>query len=43
MSGDKDNGISIIAKNNEEECRYISISGLSCYRRHKASVLLIRN
>ena len=43
MSEDKDNGISIIAKNNEEEYPYISISGPSCYRRHKARVLLIRN
>ena len=29
MSEDKDNGISIIAKNNEEEYPYISISGPS--------------
>ena len=43
MPEDKDNGISIIAKNNEEEYPYISISGPSCYRRHKARVLLIRN
>ena len=43
MSKDKDNGISIIAKNNEEEYAYISISGPSCYRRHKTRVLLIRN
>ena len=43
MSEDKDNGISIITKNNEEEYSYISISGQSCYRRHKARVLLIRN
>ena len=39
----KDNGISIIAKNNEEDYQHISISGPSCYRRHKAMVLLIRN
>ena len=43
MSEDKDNGISIIAKNNEEEYPYISISRPSCYRRHKTRVLLIRN
>ena len=43
MSEDKDNSISIIAKNNEEEYPYISISGPSCYRKHKTSVLLIRN
>ena len=43
MSEDKDNGISIIAKNNEEEYSYISISRPSCYRRHKTRVLLIRN
>ena len=43
MSEDKDNGINIIAKNNEEEYPYISISGPSCYRRHKTRVLLIRN
>ena len=43
MSEDKDNDISIIAKNNEEEYPYISISGPSCYRRHKTRVLLIRN
>ena len=43
MSEDKDNGISIIAKNNEEQYPYISISGPSCYRRHKTRVLLIRN
>ena len=43
MSEDKDNGISIITKNNEEEYPYISISRPSCYRRHKARVLLIRN
>ena len=43
MSEDKDNGISIITKNNEEEYPYISISRPSCYRRHKARVFLIRN
>ena len=43
MSEDKDNGISIIAKNNEEEYLCTSISGSSCYRRHKTRVLLIRN
>ena len=43
MSEDKDNGISIIAKKNEEQYPYISISRLSCYRRHKTRVLLIRN
>ena len=43
MSEDKDNDISIIAKNNEEEYPYISVSGPSCYRRHKVRVLLIRN
>ena len=37
------NGISIMAKNNEEEHPYISISGPSCYRRHKTRVLLIHN
>ena len=42
MSEDKDNGIRIIAKNNEEEYPYIFISGPSCYRRHKTRVLLIR-
>ena len=42
MSEDTDNGISIIAKNNEEECPCISISRPSCYRRHKNRVLLIR-
>ena len=42
MSEEKDNGISIIAKNNEEEYSYISISGRSCYRRHKTRLLLIR-
>ena len=43
MPEDKDNGISIIAKNNEEEHPYISISGPSCYRRYKTRVLLIHN
>ena len=43
MSEDKDNGINIIAKNNEEEYPYISISRPSCYRRYKVRVLLIRN
>ena len=43
MSEDKDNGISTIAKNNEEDYPYISISGPSCYRRHEISVLLICN
>ena len=43
MSEDKDNGISIIAKKNEEEYPYISTSGTSCYRRQKTRVLLIRN
>ena len=41
---DKDNGLSIIAKNNEEEeYPYISICGPFCYRRHKVRVLLTRN
>ena len=43
MSEDKDNGISIIAKDNEEEYPHISISRPSCYRSHKVRVLLIRN
>ena len=43
MPEDKDNGISIIATNNEEEYPHISISGRSCYRMHKVRVLLIRN
>ena len=43
MSEDKDNGISIIGKNNEEWYPHISISRPSCYRRHKTRVLLIRN
>ena len=41
---DKNNGISIIAKNNEEEeYPYISICGQHGYRRHKTRVLLTRN
>ena len=41
---DKNNGISIIAKNNEEEeYPHISICGHHGYRRHKARVLLARN
>ena len=41
---DKNNGISIITKNNEEEeYPYISICGQHGYRRHKVSVLLTRN
>ena len=41
---EKNNGISIIAKNSEEEeYPYISICGPHSYRRHKARVLLIRN
>ena len=41
---DKDNGLSIIAKNNEEEeYPYISICGPHGYRRHKTRVWLIRN
>ena len=32
-----------IAKNNEEEYPYISVIRPSCYRRHNARVLLIRN
>ena len=43
MSQDKENGISIIAKNNKEEYPYISIIDPSCHRKHKAKVLLIRN
>ena len=40
---DKNNGISIIAKNNEEaEYSYISICGKHGYRRHKVRVLLTR-
>ena len=41
---EKNNGISIIAKKNEEEeYPYISICGPHSYRRHKARVLLIHN
>ena len=41
---DKNNGINIIVKNNEEaEYPYISICGQHGYRRHKARVLLARN
>ena len=41
---DKNNGISIIAKNNEEaKYPYISICGQHGYRRHKVRVLLTRN
>ena len=41
---DKNNGVSIIAKNNEEaEYSYISICGQHGYRRRKARVLLARN
>ena len=41
---DKNNGMSIIAKNNEEpEYPYMSICGQPGYRRHKARVLLARN
>ena len=40
---DKNNGISIIAKKNEEEYPYISICGQHGYRRHKVRVLLTRN
>ena len=41
---DENNGISIIAKNNEkEEYLYISICRQHGYRRHKARVLLARN
>ena len=41
---DKNNSISIIAKNNEkEEYPYISICGQHGYRRHKVRVLLTRN
>ena len=41
----KDNGISIIAENNEEEEKYpyISTCGQHGYRRHKVRVLLTRN
>ena len=41
---DKNNGMSIIAKNNEEpEYPCMSICGQPGYRRHKARVLLARN
>ena len=41
---DRNNGISIIAKNNEEEkYPYISICGQHGYRRNKVRVLLTRN
>ena len=41
---DKNNGISIITKNNEEEeYPYISICGQDGYRGHKVRVLLTRN
>ena len=41
---DKNNGISIITKGNEEaEYPYISICGQHDYRRHKVRVLLARN
>ena len=41
---EKNNGISIIVKNNEEEeYPYISICGPHSYRKNKARVLLIRN
>ena len=41
---DKNNGISIIAKKNDEaECLYISICGQHGYRRHKVRVLLTCN
>ena len=41
---EKNNGINIIAKNNEEEeYPHISICGPHGYRRHEARVLLIRN
>ena len=41
---DKNNGTSIITKNNDEvEYPYISICGQHGYRRHKARVLLTRN
>ena len=41
---DKNNGISIIEKNNDEaEYPYISICGQYGYRRHKVMVLLTRN
>ena len=41
---DKNKGITIIAKNNEEEQHwYISICGQHGYRRHNVKVLLIHN
>ena len=41
---DKNNGISIIAKNNDEaEYPYVSLWGQHDYRRHKVRVLLTRN
>ena len=41
---DKNNGISIIAKNiEEEEYPYVSICGQHDYRGHKVRVLLSRN
>ena len=41
---DKNNGISIVARNNEEEeYPYIPICGQHGYRRHKVRVLLTRN
>ena len=44
LDEDKSNGISIIAKNNDEaEYPYISICGQHGYRRHKARVLLTHN
>ena len=43
MPEDKENGTSIVAKNNEDKYPYISITGPSSYRRRKARVLLIRN
>ena len=36
MSEDKGNGKSNIAKNNEEEYPYVSLSRPFCYRKHKA-------
>ena len=44
LDEDKSNGISIIAKNNDEaEYPYISMCGQHGYRRHKARVLLTHN
>ena len=44
LDEDKNNGISIIAKNNvEEEYLYVSICGQHGYRRQKVRVLLTRN